>query len=199
MFRKLLLIGVLFISFWALLGANAYAYPAWATGGWGAWPNCVCFWSDWKGVSNPDQKPSDVIYTMSNMEIQVYYLNPGGNDGGVGEPFYPNAQVTGGGTLPDSISTKGTYQSKLCFYDENLWAAVDVNSIPPPVNPNWTLDPSRIDVLQMDVEIQGYSDLDGDHIAETLTTDLTGHCVLSSDKTAYKCTTTDLLASKKGL
>ena len=199
MLRKSWLIGVLLISVWALLGTNAHAYPG-TIGGWGAFPKCVCVWSEWLGVANYEIKPTEVDVTIDLLEVQLHYLNPAGQGGGWGNPFYPGVQVTGQQALNLPVSKKGKYLSTICFLDDVLFAAIPLGSIPAPPNPQWTLDTEGhyVVVLKMYVTIRGYSDSNGDGIVDNWeTAHVAGTCTLNSARDGYNCVTEENWGYKK--
>lgn len=192
MFKRLLLRGALCIGLFALLGTNAHAYPA-APGGWGAWPGSVSVWTDWKGVSNYEIKPTNADVTLFISKVQLHYLNPGGQPGGLGNPFYPDVEISMDGALNDSVSKNGRYQMLLSF-DDSLLIELIMNSgaeIPDPPNPQWTLDPEHpVVILEMFVRIRGFSDFDDKIIGtETETAHVAGPCTLNYDGTDYTCVT----------
>ena len=193
MLRKSWLICVLFIMVWALSGTNAFAYPASATGVWGGFLKCVCIYSDWVGVGNYEVKPTDVEVTLELLEVRLHYLNPSGKPGGLGEAFYPDAEVTGEQAASGSITKNGKFHSEICFTDDELYAGIDEALIPLPPNPQWTLDLEGhyVRVYKMYVTIRGYSDFDGDigHVTETETSHLAGTCTLNEKKGTYECGT----------
>lgn len=160
MFNKLFFGGLLCLGVLGFTAAGVYAYPA-TTGGWGAWPGSVTIWSDWKGVADYEKKPTDLTVTILFLEVQVQYINPGGNDGGLGEPFYPDAELSykeGLGQGQD-ISKNGRFFSEVPFTDEEILAAIE-DDLPEPPNPKW--QPDSVTVLRMHVTIEGFSDWDGD-------------------------------------
>ena len=182
----------------ALLVPNVNAYPP-TLGGWGAWPKCVLVWSDWLGVANYEVKPSDVNVTIELLKVQIHYLNPGGQGGGLGQPFYPVAEDIGGtDPLSDPVDKKGKYHSEITFTGDVLLDAIDPSSVPPPPNPQWTIDPvDPVVVLEMYVTIRGFADFDGDGTPEKETAHVAGPCTLNYDRTQYTCTTGDSWGYKK--
>jgi hypothetical protein len=194
MLKKSFLIGVLFIGVWAMLISNAQAYPA-TSGGWGAWPKCVLIWSDWLGVANYEIKPTDVEVTLDLRLAELSYINPGNQDGGVGQPFDPDTVVTGTQALSNPVSKNGKYHSEITFGKDVLLGAIPDASLPPLQNPNWYYN--DIVVLKMYVTIRGYSDLDGDGDPETETARVGGTCTLNFDRTEYICVTEEIWRYRK--
>jgi hypothetical protein len=209
------LIVALFISFWALPATNAHAYPSTtnSSGGWGIKLGSIIVWSDWWGTANSDQKPTSVVYTIENLKVELHYLNPNGRPGGIGTPFFPTASLTAADTI-QPLSGKGYIEDSYEFTDAEIIQAIeDAGELPPPPNGYWILDTSDITVLELDVHIQAFSDLDKDANTtycittdnclpggtEALTVDLLGHCVLNYDMTSYTCTTSSYVYAKKGM
>lgn len=187
MFKRVLLTGVLCIGLVGLFATQAVAYPA-RIGGWGSTHGSVCVWSDWFGVSNYEKTPTDVTVTILLLEVQVHYLNPGGGGGGVGTPFYPNVEAQGTQIGLKPLDKKGKAFSEICFNDQELIEAIGIENIPPPPNPQWTLDSSTIVVRKMHVTIKGYSDFDDLYPpAEKETAHAAGLCTLNNNQTAYGC------------
>ena len=189
MFKRLLLTAALCIGLFSLLGTNAHAYPA-APGGWGAWPGSVCVWTDWKGVANYEIKPTNVDVTLFISKVQLHYLNPGGQPGGLGQPFYPDVEIAVDGEMNEGVAKNGKYQMLLCFENEVLSSLVEPFA-PDPPNDAWTLDPENpVVILEMFVRIRGFSDFDDDVIGtETETAYIAGPCTLNYDGTDYTCVT----------
>lgn len=190
MIKRLLLKTALCIGLFAFLGSNAHAgYPA-TVGGWYATWGSVCVWAEWKGVQNYEITPTDADVTLFVQKVQLHYLNPAGQPGGDGQPFYPNVEISIDGRLDDSVSKNGKYEMLLCFENNELYnliveSGVEIPKIP---NPKWTLDPDNpVVVLEMFVRIRGYSDLDGDLEIETETAHVAGPCILNVDE--YICET----------
>ncbi len=155
MLKRLLIIGTLCIGIMALGGTDAHAWPA-SSSGWAAYQNTVVIYSGWRGIANKDLRPTSVKVTLFPNEVMVLCKNPGGNDGGVGNPFIYPTTVTGSQASPDAPTRNGRWDSFITFTDEDLLANLgDPNSYC--VNPNWTA--YGIVVKTFDVYIQAYEDI----------------------------------------
>lgn len=192
MLKKLGIVAVLLTVVWALSVPNAHGYPGLVKpGGWGSITGSVCVWSDWKGLANVEIKPALVEVLMTPYEVVPHYLNPGGNGGGWGNPFYPSVILVGQDAVNyQSVTKNGSYQSWICFSDQEIYNAVGPANFPPPQNPNWTLDLENILVTQMYVHIFGYSDdpTTDPIYPDFLTSEYGGTCTLPVGATSYSCT-----------
>jgi hypothetical protein len=157
MLKRLLVIGALcigLIGFWSI---DAQAWPA-SSSGWGAIQNTVTVWSGWKGISNADLRPTSVKVTIFPHDVLVMFRNPGGQDGGVGVPFFFPTEVTGTQVTPQKAVKNGKWNSYITFYDEELLAMIppaDLANIAP--NPQWMA--YAVVVKNFDVYIQAFEDV----------------------------------------
>ncbi len=123
MLKRLVVIGALCIGLLALGGTDAHAWPA-SSSGWGATQNTVTVWSGWKGISNADLRLTSVKVTIFPHDVLVMFRNPGGNDGGVGVPFFFPTAVTLTQVTPQKAVKNGKWNSYITFYDEELLALI---------------------------------------------------------------------------
>ena len=174
MLKKLLLISVVCISLMALAGTNANAYPQ-KLGGWPTWPGSVYMLTTWVGISDTLQRPADAWATLRIKSFLIDEVSNGGDQhGGIGQPWIevPINPVTigAGGTIFDiPLKGKGKYDLPIEFTDHFLsqqikaYCASDdadedlCNQLPKLPNDNWYW---HVVVLEMDVLIQGFTDVD---------------------------------------
>jgi hypothetical protein len=194
MYKKLLS-GILCVSMIGFVAIAAHAYPS-RLGGWAVWPGTVSVFTQWLGVADFEKAPTTVEVTLDLIEVQVHYFNPGGNGGGIGTPFYPDLQVAVEQDLSEPVSKNGKYETTIIFEDSYLYFKLE-DYLPPPPNPQWTPDVDNVDVIEMDVYIRGYSDLDDDGFVDDETAYLKANCILSEDGTAYECVTLETWGYKQ--
>ena len=177
MLKKLLLISVVCISLMALSGTNANAYPQ-RLGGWPTFPGSVYMITTWVGISDTLQRPADAWATLRIKSFLIDEVsNGGGQHGGIGTPWITQPTnpviVDAGGTIFDiPLKGKGKYDLPIEFTDQFLsqqiksYCARDdltpeqeewCNQLPPLPNDNWYW---HVVVLEMDVLIQGFTDID---------------------------------------
>lgn len=158
MSRRILWIAALCIALAALWSVPAQAYPP-SLSGWSFKVGSVDASTIWTGVGNFDLKPTDIVVTLKNVDLRLYAVNPGSNTGGVGVPFRLTTPVSG----TDSISPilkNGKYASTIVFPDSVFTAAIDPSLLQQALpNPNWTVDPNRVDVLRFRGIVQGFTDV----------------------------------------
>lgn len=158
MFRKLVMIGVLCLGVMAIAGADANAYPP-SLSGWSFKVGTVDATTIWTGVGNFELKPTDVAITLSEIQLRLYSVNPGGNTGGEGVPFALSSSVLGTDTI-SPISKNGKYTSFIVFPDSVFTALIDPALLAQVLpNPNWTLDLDHVDVVHFKGLIQGFTDV----------------------------------------
>ncbi len=151
-------IGVLCIGLTALWGGVAMAYPP-SLSGWSFKPGSVDASTIWTGVGNFDLKPTDIVITLSDIQLRLYSINPGGNTGGVGVPFSLTSPVVGTDSFAP-IQKNGKYSSLIVFPDSVFTGQIDMNQLAALLpNPNWTLDPNHVDVVRFKGLIQGFTDV----------------------------------------
>ena len=200
MSKKILLISVLLISLTAMSVIEVNAYPP-TLGGWGLFPKCVLCSSLWKGVANTDIKPTYVECRLELILVQVRCMNNGGQDGGLGNPFYWDSDVAGYQTLTTKdLVGKGKAESEIQFTDQVLFESLfcQENAVCPPytfpdgicINPNWLpmlpSDGGEVVVRETDVQIRGFVDDGLGGYLEVV--HVVGNCELSSDGSEYLCT-----------
>ncbi len=158
MFKRLVLIGALCVGLVAVWGGAASAYPP-SLSGWSFKVGSVDASTLWTGVGNYELKPTDIVITLSDIQLRLYSINPGGNTGGVGVPFNLSAPVQGTDSI-SPISKNGKYASLIVFPDSAFTALIDPVALEQALpNPNWTLDPNHVDVVHFKALIQGFTDV----------------------------------------
>ena len=192
MFKKLLSMVVVCIGMMGLLGTKANGYPP-SLGGWGVWRGSATVLTEWVGIANTDLKPTiaDVDLRIRGFMIDAV-LNPGGEDGGVGQPFIqvptePFVVNNAAGIFDVPLKGRGGYDLPILFSDEKLTQAIVEVCQGTPV-PSWCNDGSlpklpninwywHVIVLDADVRIKGYTDYDKDGSREEVVFAV-GYCVL---------------------
>ncbi len=158
MFKKFVFIAVLCVGLMAIWGPDANAYPP-SLSGWSFKVGSVDASTLWTGVGNFDLKPTDIVITLSSIDLKLYAINPGGNTGGVGVPFSLTAPVAGTDSI-SPISKNGKYASLIVFPDNVFIGLIDPALLAQVLpNPNWTLDPNHVDVTHFRALIQGFTDI----------------------------------------
>ena len=156
MFKRLLLIGVFFISLMALVGTEAKAYPP-SLGGWGACPWCspsLTVTTDWVRISNTDVKPTEVWVLLNLKHVEVWSVNPGGEDGGIGVPFVQDIFISKTQTIEAPLKGKGKWTEVFEWTNEEILAAIpDLPELP---NPQWEY---HVIVHEFEIRIQGFTDI----------------------------------------
>ncbi len=155
MFKRFALIGVLCVGLAGLWAGGADAYPL-SLAGYKFSFGSVDATTIWTGVANYELKPSFVAISLSDIQVRLYSINPGGNTGGVGVPFELSSPVVGTDVL-NPVSKNGKYTSLIVFEDNTFTAMVDPALLP---NPNWSFDPNHCDVVHFKAVIQGFTDID---------------------------------------
>jgi hypothetical protein len=159
MVKRLLLVSILSVDLMTLWSIGVNAYPP-RLSGWSWSPGSITSTTTWLGISNTEMKPTDVRVTVNMDEVVVYYMNPGGNTGGVEVPFIYPVSIEDFDTITDPLRGKGKWTSTITFSDGDLLGA-----FPPGVladyapNPNWTA--YDIDVLTFSGIVEGFTDVDG--------------------------------------
>ena len=115
MIKTKIIIVALVFSMLGIFNMNAYAYPS-RLSGWSIGKGSVLIDTSWVGVPDPSIEPTTVYVTIYPTVIRVHYQNPGGNLGGIGDPFYTTGAFTTAGVLDDQNETKkGKYKSTITF------------------------------------------------------------------------------------
>ena len=164
MFRKLLVISALCVGL-MIMGfqeANAFRLAGFSFSPGGS----VYCDSLWKGVGNLTKEDvyAEVKCIIEPQEVQVLCMNPGGNTGGIGNPFETSSVIE----LSDVLNAEAlTAFSEIYFSDEVLWNALfpEGYEFPPETcdqNDNWGVisvdDGGIVIIVETLVTVEGYSD-----------------------------------------
>lgn len=196
MVKRLFLTIVLGISLQALMTANVGAFTRIVSGGWGLSHGSVCLDSTWKGLGNCDGC-AEIGATLYPYYAQCDCVNPGGQDGGIGQPFGTEGVELSGAEMinADSLTAKGITYSNICWENEEIDAAIAAAA--PPVcddKDNWTV--GNCFILGTNVLIQGCGyDVNG---GWALIRVITGYCDWNSSASEYDCYETSNVVQAAG-
>lgn len=173
MFRKSILICVLAICMVTFMGNGAKAQQAPTFSGW---PYCwVCGSICAEQVLKKVQLSKTYVILemrLANPTVQLWCVNPGGQDGGLGTAFFPGGEVFGSETLTKfNLIKSGKALADIKFTDEVLFDGFigDPLNLPDGIcpNPNWTVkvpgvdDDAIFNVLEMDIILLAWYQPDG--------------------------------------
>lgn len=178
--KSLMLIGLLVIGMVTLLAnldkapVGQQGPPPEFTGGFAINKKSIHAESLLKKLGNVDKQPTMVEVRLTNITGQAWCINPGGQDGGLGEPFFWDIDLTGIDVVtPGEVRKNGKALSEVIFYNCDLYNGLFcveydngecVDYYFPPgvcVNPNWSVpnpclegdwyDEEVVIILAMDV------------------------------------------------
>jgi len=189
MFRKLLLTCVLGIGMLALTAADASAgFPKPAN--WNLVIGSVCLDSTWTGLGKCEGC-FEIQVTLDIYSGACSCLNPGGQDGGIGNPFTGDVTVVGEDAIgSDNIVARGRTYSSICWEDDEITDVIMPYATEESCSSHgngWTLNPDGYCVIRgTDVLIKGCGyDKDGDWVYMH---EIWGYCDWNDDTQVYVCT-----------
>jgi len=129
------------------------------------------------GAGNLDVNPAVAIATFRPTTVAVRCMNNGGGDGGLGQPFYPAAELTQN-DICDATNLEGTgkWGSHIPFSIQQLYAAITI-----PANAckqQWQIIPDSLTVLAAIVDV----------VTNACTDDNCSGLLIPTDRWAANCT-----------
>ena len=192
MFKKLFLTSVLCIGLMMVLGikdADAFRLAGFSFNPGGS----VYCNSDWKGIGNLEKEDiyAEVECVIEPQSVQVLCMNPGGNIGGLGNPFTTSAVIDLFDVIDEGqLTGKGKASSTIYFSDQYIWENLFPGEyeFPPETcdqNQNWgvvSIDGGGIVIIvETYVTLNGYSD------GGVLEDSETFFCTLNATGDEYSC------------